>query len=681
MARATGRRPALLSRVAEALYWAGRYVERAETTARAVLVHGDTHLDLPVGTDVGWRPLLLIAGVEQLFDDRHSLLIGGQAAPPASGPGESDVVPFLLTDTGNRSSVLAALAAARSNVRTARAVLPGDIWETSNELWRLAHEHRNEVAARDQRVRWLQRVLDGCAHLNACLWSVARADQAEAFVRVGQHLERADMTARVLGARATSLVPGPGERGTYAEVHHRAVLRSLAADEPFQRRGPGVGDDGEAIARFVLHDEGFARSVVTSLAEIHLRTKRWPRSDAVTAACADAIVLVSGAGRTGLSAGDLRATATIVQDAIRLVHDRIAAEYFPAARDEARPDDALPTATRTPAPAPPRSTTPALGPTPMDAVRSGPARASSPGGRTTTDEGAVLFRVVHRTVYRYDTPASASTNETHLRPRDTAHQRCLAHALAVDPVPQSSSDRIDTFGNHVQQFALTGAFDTLTVVATSDVLVSPAVPPPSTPPWETVRHVLAADRQPAGRAARQYLAGSVLVPIDDELAGYAAPSFTARRPLLRAVVDLASRIHGDLVYEPGFTSVTTPVLDVLQHRRGVCQDFAHLAIGCLRSMGLAARYVSGYIRSATPIAAGLVGSDASHAWFAVYVPGWGWVDVDPTNDQLVSVSHVTTAWGRDYSDVSPLRGTIEGGGPSQRLDVAVSMVPVPVGGP
>jgi transglutaminase-like putative cysteine protease len=189
--------------------------------------------------------------------------------------------------------------------------------------------------------------------------------------------------------------------------------------------------------------------------------------------------------------------------------------------------------------------------------------------------------------------------------------------------------------------------------------------------------LLEIDRQPEASDARQYRAPSRLVPASADLADYAAPSFVAGRPLVDVAVDLASRIYQDFVYQPGFTSVTTPVLDVLHHRRGVCQDFAHLAVGCLRAMGLAARYVSGYIETVAPKGQPrLVGADASHAWFSVYLPGWGWIDVDPTNDQLVSESYVTTAWGRDYWDVSPLRGSVEGGGGSHTLEVAVDVTPV-----
>jgi transglutaminase-like putative cysteine protease len=282
--------------------------------------------------------------------------------------------------------------------------------------------------------------------------------------------------------------------------------------------------------------------------------------------------------------------------------------------------------------------------------------------------------VSHRTTYEYSGPVEQSYNEAHLRPRATDRQHCDLHTLAIDPEPTSRSEYTDSFGNTVTIFVVEGGFDRLSVTATSEVTVRRAPPPPPSLPWESAQWLLDIDRQSGSRDARQYRAPSRLVPASPELAEYALPSFGAGRPLVDAVVDLAGRIHEDFVYEPGFTSVTTPLLEVLEYRRGVCQDFAHLAVGCVRSIGLAARYVSGYIETIPPPGQPhLLGADASHAWFSVYVPGWGWIDVDPTNDQLVSDSYVTTAWGRDYWDVSPLRGSVEGGGSSHTLDVAVDV--------
>ena len=166
-------------------------------------------------------------------------------------------------------------------------------------------------------------------------------------------------------------------------------------------------------------------------------------------------------------------------------------------------------------------------------------------------------------------------------------------------------------------------------------------------------------------AAREFCFESPLVPCRPNVRTYAEPSFPAGRPVVDAISELTERIFTDFVYDPGFTTVTTPLEEVLRFRRGVCQDFAHLAIGCFRSMGLAAPYVSGYLETAPPGAEERrIGADASHAWPSVFVPGWGWLDVDPTNDKIVGSTYVTTAWGRDYSDVSPLKGIVFGGGDS-----------------
>jgi transglutaminase-like putative cysteine protease len=287
----------------------------------------------------------------------------------------------------------------------------------------------------------------------------------------------------------------------------------------------------------------------------------------------------------------------------------------------------------------------------------------------------MMYRIVHRTNYRYSAPVSRCRNEAHLRPRDTDRQHCLTSDLVVTPTPTSWSERTDFFGNPVASFAVDGPFDELTVTATSSVSVSGREPLPVIgPAWEQARDALATDLSPDMLDARQFCFESPLVPSSAPVREYAAPSFVPGRPLAEAVSELTERIFVDFLYDPGFTTVTTPLDEVLRFRRGVCQDFAHLAIGCVRSVGLAARYVSGYLETAPPAGEErLIGADASHAWPSVYVPGWGWLDVDPTNDQLVGSTYVTTAWGRDYSDVSPLKGIVFGGGESHLLDVSVDV--------
>ena len=290
-----------------------------------------------------------------------------------------------------------------------------------------------------------------------------------------------------------------------------------------------------------------------------------------------------------------------------------------------------------------------------------------------------MYRIVHRTNYRYNAPVSRCRNEAHLRPRDTARQHCLASDLVVDPTPTSWSERSDFFGNPVLSFVVDGPFDELTVTSTSSVSVSGGEPlPPAGPGWEEVRDSLATDLSTEMLAAREFCFESPLVPVSANVRTYAEPSFPAGRPVVDVISELTRRIFTDFVYDPGFTTVTTPLDEVVRFRRGVCQDFAHLAIGCFRSMGLAARYVSGYLETEAPAGEQRrIGADASHAWPSVFLPGWGWLDVDPTNDKIVGSTYVTTAWGRDYSDVSPLKGIVFGGGDSHLLDVSVDVTRSP----
>jgi transglutaminase-like putative cysteine protease len=280
---------------------------------------------------------------------------------------------------------------------------------------------------------------------------------------------------------------------------------------------------------------------------------------------------------------------------------------------------------------------------------------------------------MHRTTYHYDDAAEESHNEVHMRPRNTVRQQVLSNTIDIQPAPETRSDTIDQLGNHVTTFMVRGRFEELSVTSKSEVELFATSDPPTGPPWESVCLTLDRDRRLDTRGARVFRSPSRLVPTAAVLAMYAAESFDRHRPVVEAVRELNSRIHRDFVYEPGFTSVTTPLLEVFEARRGVCQDFAHLAVGCLRSVGLAARYVSGYIETIRPAGDELTGADASHAWASTYLPGWGWLDLDPTNNLLVCNEHVTTAWGRDYEDVSPLRGSVAGGGRSHELQVAVEV--------
>ncbi len=285
------------------------------------------------------------------------------------------------------------------------------------------------------------------------------------------------------------------------------------------------------------------------------------------------------------------------------------------------------------------------------------------------------YRILHATRYTYSAPVSLCHNEAYLLPRPLLHQRCQESQLEIEPIPTILREREDFFGNRVTYFAVQEPHTVLVVTATSQVQVNPGAPPDlaTSSAWETVRERLCQDANSEGLAARQFVLDSPFVNTSQTLATYAAASFYPGRPLLDAVHELMRRIHQEFTYDPHFTTVATPVSDVFEHRRGVCQDFAHLALGCLRSVGLAARYVSGYLETISPPdQADLIGAAASHAWVSVYCPGQGWVDFDPTNDQIPSDQHITIAWGRDYSDVTPLKGVILGGG-EHVLEVAVEV--------
>jgi transglutaminase-like putative cysteine protease len=277
----------------------------------------------------------------------------------------------------------------------------------------------------------------------------------------------------------------------------------------------------------------------------------------------------------------------------------------------------------------------------------------------------MTYRVMHTTTYFYGKLVSLCHNLAHLTPRPGGRQTCRRSDLDVTPTPTLVRERVDYFGNRMTYFTVEEPHDRLTVRATSVVEVAPAAPPDAaaTPSWDSVRRLLEEDCSPEALDACQFVFDSPYVKAGPELAGYAARSFPPERPVLEAALDLMHRIHQDFRYDATATTLTTPVQEVLELRRGVCQDFAHLEIGCLRSLGLAARYVSGYLRTQPPPGQPrLVGADASHAWLSVYCPGHGWVDLDPTNDQVPSEKYIVLAWGRDYDDVSPIKGVNLGGG-------------------
>jgi transglutaminase-like putative cysteine protease len=290
------------------------------------------------------------------------------------------------------------------------------------------------------------------------------------------------------------------------------------------------------------------------------------------------------------------------------------------------------------------------------------------------------YQITHRTEYLYETEVSTSNSEARLLPRDDERQSCVFSELLFDPTPADSHHYVDFFGNRVCHFQVDRPHTRLRVTAVSEVEVRrdrPRIDVYGDEPWEEAIGHLRHEHTREAVEARAYTLESPLVSLSQELRAYAEPSFPSGRPLVEAALDLTSRIHAEFDYQPGTTTTTTPVKEVLGHRSGVCQDFAHLGIGCLRAMGLPARYVSGYLETEPPPGADkLLGADASHAWVSVFVPGSGWLDLDPTNDQVPDGRYVVTAWGRDYGDVTPIKGVVFSGGGHHDLAVAVDVVRV-----
>lgn len=286
------------------------------------------------------------------------------------------------------------------------------------------------------------------------------------------------------------------------------------------------------------------------------------------------------------------------------------------------------------------------------------------------------YRVTHITKFIYEALVGHCYNEARLLPCQLPRQKVLTTELQIDPTPDDHYQRLDYFGNRTNYFSIFKPHEKLEVTAISEVevSVSPQLDMFESFPWEKVRDQLRMSRSSELVDASQFCLTSPSIRVSEMLADYARPSFSSGRALLDAVQDLMQRIFHEFKYDPEFSTIATPLKDVLEHRSGVCQDFAHLAIGCLRSQGLAARYVSGYIETLPPPGQErLVGADASHAWFSVFQPGTGWVDFDPTNNQLPKEQHITVAWGRDYADVTPLKGVAYGGG-EHELKVSVDVM-------
>lgn len=285
------------------------------------------------------------------------------------------------------------------------------------------------------------------------------------------------------------------------------------------------------------------------------------------------------------------------------------------------------------------------------------------------------YRVVHTTEYSATSPVSVCHNQAWLQPRSTNRQQVVSHDLVIEPSPSILTTRNDAFGNHVSHLSFNEGYEHLEVRSESRIEIATDGWPETGPAWEESRDQIQSD--PSTHLDEfQFTFSSRMVRTANEFAEYARQDFRPGRSLIEALADLTKRINAEFEYDPRATTISTPVEHVFQHRKGVCQDFAHVQIAMLRSLGLPARYVSGYVRTGNlPDRPDMIGADASHAWLACFDSTIGWIEADPTNATLTNEDHVTVAWGRDYSDIPPLRGVFLGGG-RHSLKVGVKVEPI-----
>ena len=288
------------------------------------------------------------------------------------------------------------------------------------------------------------------------------------------------------------------------------------------------------------------------------------------------------------------------------------------------------------------------------------------------------YLLSHRTTYSYASSVDSAHHLAHLRAREFTGQKVTSISITTQPTPALAVQHVDHFGNLIDIYRIDRPHQRFDIEVRAAVDVQFPEPPPAedTPAWEDIRKALSGDGFPAPIEASEFVHDSPLVPTDEAVRAYGAVSFKPGRPILAAACELSGRIKADFEYHPGATDISTPLHEVFEGKAGVCQDFAHVMIAALRAHGLAAAYVSGYIRTIhSPAEIALRGADASHAWVAVWCGETaGWVHLDPTNDLVASQDHVAVAWGRDFADVSPLRGVILGGG-RHVYSVAVTLVP------
>ena len=293
-----------------------------------------------------------------------------------------------------------------------------------------------------------------------------------------------------------------------------------------------------------------------------------------------------------------------------------------------------------------------------------------------------MYTVTHSTRYDYNAQVSYCHNLGTIKPRECAGQELLQHSLEISPEPTEVTNRIDFFGNYITRFSIQKPHKKLVVTSKSTIQRDATAYLDSF--YDSSYRFLTVEQallnlelhDPVTLDAKQYVLDSIFIrKIGSSIKQYAEVSFAPKRSVFEAAQELMQRIYTDFKFSPGFTSISTPIHEVMAEKKGVCQDFAQIAIACIRSVGLAARYVSGYIETLPPPGKPkLVGADASHAWFSIFIPGFGWIDFDPTNNQIPHNQHLVVGWGRDYYDVPPLKGVVYGSGKS-KLKVSVDIRP------
>lgn len=287
------------------------------------------------------------------------------------------------------------------------------------------------------------------------------------------------------------------------------------------------------------------------------------------------------------------------------------------------------------------------------------------------------YRVVHTTTYRYESTVSSSYGQLCLLPRATPAQYCALGEITVEPAPSDQQERLDYFGNRSGYFQVVVPHRVLRITARSEVVIDDSarvLPLDSGQPLSAIQHAVANLNGTEALSAADHLHSSPRATVDEAVRAYAAESMQPERPVAECLTELVSRIYHDFDFEPEATEVTSTVADLFEAGAGVCQDFAHLTVACLRSAGIPGRYVSGYLETDPPPGKPkLKGADVSHAWASAMIPGAGWIEIDPTNNQFVNDRYVTTAWGRDYGDIAPVSGVIYSDGGMTELDVSVDV--------